>query len=73
MPDPRPVLELKNVSKRFPTHHAVKEILLEFSGETRSLIASVCRLQISGARGIVPHFQPQCIAGVVRLHTSPLN
>jgi ABC-type Fe3+/spermidine/putrescine transport system ATPase subunit len=39
MPDPRPVLELKNVSKRFPTHHAVKEISLELSrGEFFSLL-----------------------------------
>src|SRR5580693_10657260 len=39
MPDPRPVLELKNVSKRFPTHHAVREISLELSrGEFFSLL-----------------------------------
>ena len=39
MPDSRPVLELKKVSKRFPTHHAVKQISLELSrGEFFSLL-----------------------------------
>ena len=41
MLDPRPVLELKNISKRFPTHHAVKEISLELArGEFFSLLGS---------------------------------
>jgi ABC-type Fe3+/spermidine/putrescine transport system ATPase subunit len=35
----KPVLELKSISKRFPTHHAVKEISLELShGEFFSLL-----------------------------------
>jgi ABC-type Fe3+/spermidine/putrescine transport system ATPase subunit len=39
MPDPRPVLELRKVSKRFPTHHAVKEVSLELArGEFFSLL-----------------------------------
>jgi spermidine/putrescine transport system ATP-binding protein len=39
MPDPHPVLELKKLSKRFPTHHAVKEISLELArGEFFSLL-----------------------------------
>jgi spermidine/putrescine transport system ATP-binding protein len=39
MPDPFPVLELKEVSKRFPTHLAVKEVSLELSrGEFFSLL-----------------------------------
>jgi spermidine/putrescine transport system ATP-binding protein len=39
MPDPSPVLELKKVSKRFPTHTAVKEVSLQLArGEFFSLL-----------------------------------
>jgi ABC-type Fe3+/spermidine/putrescine transport system ATPase subunit len=39
MPDSHAVLELKRLSKRFPTHHAVKEISLELArGEFFSLL-----------------------------------